>query len=74
MAAALCYDIFTVGAVDMIFKERLENWLGKGMPWTSANDAPGGALGWGCTESARVELGVVLKKQSKKLHFSIAGI
>lgn len=44
------------------------------MPWTSANDAPGGALGWGCTESARVELGVVLKKQSKKLHFSIAGI
>lgn len=44
MAAALCYDIFTVGAVDMIFKERLENWLGKGMPRTSANDAPGGAL------------------------------
>lgn len=58
----------------MVFKERLENWLGKGMPWTSANGAPGGALGWGCMESARVELGVALKKQSKKLHFNIAGI
>lgn len=58
----------------MIFKERLENWLGKGMPWTSANDAQGGPLGLAYMESARVELGVALKKQSKKQHFNIAGI
>lgn len=58
----------------MVFKKRLENWLGKGMPRTSANGAPGGALGWGCMESARVELGVALKKQRKKLHFNVAGI
>lgn len=44
------------------------------MPWTSANDAPGGALGRGYMESARVELGVALKKQNKKQHFNIAGI
>lgn len=43
------------------------------MPGISASGAPGGALGWG-TESARVEPGVVLEKQSKKLHLNIAGI
>lgn len=74
VAAVLCYYSSTVEAVDVVFKERLENWLGKGMPWTSANGAPGGALGWGWMESARVELGVALTKQSKKLHFNIAGI
>lgn len=55
-------------------KERLENWLGKGMSWTSVNDARGGALGWGYMESARVELGVALQKQNKKQHFNTAGI
>lgn len=74
VAAALFYYILTVGAVVMIFKERLENWLGKGMPWISVNDAPAGALGWGYMESARVELGAALQKQNKKQHFSIAGI
>jgi len=58
----------------VVFKEGLENWLAKGMPWTSANGAPGRALGWGCMESARVELGVALTKQNKKLHFNFAGI
>ena len=58
----------------MVFKDRLENCLGKNMPWTSVNGVPGGALGWGCMESARVELGVALKKQNKKLNFNIAGM
>lgn len=66
--------MFTMGDVDAVFQDRLESSLGKGMPWTSANGAPGGALGCGCMESARVELGVALKKQSKKLHFNVAGI
>lgn len=64
----------TVGAVEVVFKERLENKLAKGMPQTSASGAPGGALGWGCVESARAWLGVALKKQSEELHFSRAGI
>lgn len=74
VSAVLCYCIPTVGAVEVVFKERLENNLAKCMPQTSASSAPEGALGWGYVESARAELGVALKKQSEELHFNRAGI
>lgn len=57
----------------MVCKERLDNRLGKRQLWTSADGAPGGALGRRCRESVRVELGGALEKQNKKVHFNVAG-